>query len=188
MLMKRRRVISSVSNPGWVAAWDALCAAEPAAEPVTEQAAPTCHTLPPLRCLPLQINHPLFTQLAGISLTDSAGNRELCTKSPLHLTLQNSPAQISPNIWFLVILLLHSLRWALSLTKSGLLFSVSWVFLGFCFSASLFILNWERCRSMFLTNNYRLKAHKSISQIWQMTTSYQLTLLKRQEDWKCSLP
>lgn len=113
------------------------------------------------------------------------GTRELSTQSPLHLSLQKSPPQTSPKIWYLVTLLLHSLRWALSLTKSWIFFSVSWVFLGLCFSeSSRLILNWERCRGMFLTNNYQLKSHKGISWTQQMTTSYQLTLLRRQEDWK----
>lgn len=57
-----------------LAARGTLSAAEPAAEPVTEQAAPTCQTLPPLRYLPLKINLPLFTEPAGISLTDSDGH------------------------------------------------------------------------------------------------------------------
>lgn len=71
MVVRRRgRVIPTVFSLGWVAAWGMLCA-------VTEQAAPNCQTLPPLRYLPLKINHPLFTEAAGISLSDSDGQQRM---------------------------------------------------------------------------------------------------------------
>lgn len=157
------------------------CAAEPTAELLTEETSPTCQILL-LGCLPLQTNHLLLTEPDGKSLTDE--HKGTWYKAPFCLTQWRSPPQTSSKIWFLLYPGGNTaIMWALPLTQTQKL-SLPQCFHScptLCFSETS--LNLARCKSMFLSNNYQLKAHKGNSQTLEMTTSCWLTLLKRQEDW-----